>query len=106
MSLGDRLRELDERVLPNPWAGKFDARVPAWMAYVPFLGGVPAGFAFYYVIKHLHGTSKFLSAIGIILVVGAWSVAEWRWRHRHRLSCPADSTNTRGGSGTGRTMTS
>ena len=85
VSIGECLKALDERVFPNPWAGKFDTRVPAWMAYGPFLGP-PAGFGLYYAVKHLHGLPEALMVIGIVWILGVFSMVEWRWRRKHRLT--------------------
>jgi hypothetical protein len=83
-----RLRQLDDRVVPDRGRGKYDSARPLWFLYGSVVGSL-TGTAFTYGLFRVGGAAgTIMCSITGLVFIGYYAAAV-RWHRSHRLRTPA-----------------
>jgi hypothetical protein len=84
VNIGERLRRLDEAVVPGVRRDRYDARRPWWFLYS---GAMSAALctAFIAGLSFHSGPWDVLGALPLLIAVAILWIANWRWARWHRV---------------------
>lgn len=85
MSLADRLKQLDDRILPAKLRGNYDAPRPLWLLYAGVVNSL-AAVIFVVGIARGHGSVRVVVCLLAALVLLANTAAAVRWDRAHRAN--------------------
>jgi Flp pilus assembly protein TadB len=84
MGLADRLRRLDDRVLPRSKSVQFDTVPPLWFSFGG-LWGAFLGLALVWIPRLLHGTMRLVVFVVIVCLVVTYFIRLRTWRQQHQV---------------------
>jgi uncharacterized membrane protein HdeD (DUF308 family) len=84
MGIAERLRRLDDRILPRGKAVHFDSPKPWWFAYAGVFGAV-FGVALVASPAMLDGTVRVVVFAVVLCLYVAYFMKVLTWRRRHKL---------------------
>lgn len=85
MGLADRLRRLDDRVMPRTKTVRFDIAQPWWVTFGGLFGAL-FGLAVVWIPSLLSGTTRLAVFTVLVCLLIAYFIKVRTWQQRHRVS--------------------